>query len=88
MKRKGQEMVETIRRAVAECGLSLNELGRQTGVNQGQLSRFVRGERTLTLPAAAAVCAVLGLNLTGPGAAGAAASTRKRPGARGRTANG
>jgi transcriptional regulator with XRE-family HTH domain len=57
-------MVETIRRAVAECGLSLNELGRQTGVNQGQLSRFMRGERTLTLPAAARVCAALGLRLT------------------------
>jgi transcriptional regulator with XRE-family HTH domain len=63
-KTAGQEMVETIRRAVAECGLSLNELGRRTDVNQAQLSRFMRGERTLTLPAAARVCAALGLRLT------------------------
>lgn len=42
------------------------ELGRRAGVSQPQLSRFVSGERTLTLPAAAKVCETLGLRLIYP----------------------
>jgi transcriptional regulator with XRE-family HTH domain len=58
-------LVEHIRRAVRDCGLSLNELGRRAGVSQPQLSRFLLGQRTLTLPAAARVCQYLGLRLVG-----------------------
>lgn len=54
-----------LRRAIAEAGVSLNQLGREAGVDPAQLSRFVRGTRTLTLKAAAKVCARLGLRLTG-----------------------
>jgi transcriptional regulator with XRE-family HTH domain len=53
---------------VRQSGLSLKELGERTGVDHGRLSRFLRGQRTLTLPAAASVCAVLGLQLCSAGA--------------------
>jgi transcriptional regulator with XRE-family HTH domain len=43
--------------------LSLNELGRRCGVSAAQLSRFLHGERSLTLPAAEKVCDFLGLKL-------------------------
>jgi hypothetical protein len=49
-------------------------------VDHGQLSRFVRGERTLTLPVAARVCEALGPELvkkTGAGAAQKAKSRRR-----------
>jgi transcriptional regulator with XRE-family HTH domain len=60
------DIQEQLRQAIAGCGKSLNDLARATGVHKAQLSRFLRGERTLTLKAAAKVCAHLGLRLTGP----------------------
>jgi plasmid maintenance system antidote protein VapI len=63
---KPPDLADQLRQAIADCGLSLNALGRVSGVHQAQLSRFLRAERTLTLPAAARLCAYLGLQLTGP----------------------
>jgi plasmid maintenance system antidote protein VapI len=60
------DLADQLRRAVANCGMSLNRLAKETGVHAAQLSRFLRAERTLTLPAAARLCAFLGLRLTGP----------------------
>jgi plasmid maintenance system antidote protein VapI len=63
-------LVDDLQQAIAESGLSLNRLGKQAGVSQAQLSRFVRGERTLTLPVAAKLCIFMGLRLAkanGPG---------------------
>ena len=62
----GPDIVSQLRQAIANCGLSLNGLAKQTGVHQAQLSRFLRGERTLRLTAAAKVCGYLKLSLTGP----------------------
>jgi transcriptional regulator with XRE-family HTH domain len=45
-------LTDLIRQAIQESGLSLNELARQSGVSAPQLSRFLRGERTITLDAA------------------------------------
>jgi transcriptional regulator with XRE-family HTH domain len=58
-------LVAQLRDVIRASGLSLNELGRRTGVSEGQLSRFLRGDRTLTLPAAARVCQYLGMELCG-----------------------
>jgi transcriptional regulator with XRE-family HTH domain len=60
------DIADQLRRAVAGCGLSLNQLAQATGVNKAQLSRFLRKERTLQLTAAAKLCTYLGLSLTGP----------------------
>jgi hypothetical protein len=59
-------MIAQIQEAIRDSGRSLNELGKQCGVSQPQLSRFLLNQRTLTLPAAARVCAALGLRLVGP----------------------
>jgi transcriptional regulator with XRE-family HTH domain len=63
---KPPDLADQLRRAIGGCGMSLNQLAKATGVNKGQLSRFMRNERSLTLPAAAKLCAHLGLYLTGP----------------------
>jgi plasmid maintenance system antidote protein VapI len=60
------DLVDQVRQAIAGSGLSLNQLAKATGVHQAQLSRFMRGERTLTLTAAARLCTYLGLHLSGP----------------------
>ena len=57
-------MAEVLREAIRNSGLSLNQLGQACGVPRQPLSRFVRGERTLTLPVAERVCRALGLELT------------------------
>ena len=56
-------VVYQLQNAIRTSGLSLNELGRRIGVSEGQLSRFLHGDRTLTLPAAARVCQYFGLEL-------------------------
>jgi transcriptional regulator with XRE-family HTH domain len=53
-----------LRDAVNQSGLSLNEIERRCGVSHTALSRFVRGERSLTLPVAGKLCQLLGLDLT------------------------
>ena len=57
-------MVTIIRRAVNDSGLSLNELAKRSGVSQPQLSRFMRGERSLTLDSAAKLFQYLGLRVS------------------------
>jgi transcriptional regulator with XRE-family HTH domain len=56
-------VVRQLQEAIRASGLSLQELGRRTGVSQGQLSRFLSGDRTLTLPAAARICLYMGMGL-------------------------
>jgi transcriptional regulator with XRE-family HTH domain len=60
-------LVEDLRRAVLDSGLTQSELGRRAGVSQPQLSRFLNRERTLTLTAAAKLCRALGLTLVKQG---------------------
>jgi DNA-binding phage protein len=59
------DLVEQLRDAILHSGRSLTQLAEDSGVSAGQLSRFVRGHRTFTLPAAAKVCLALGLRLAG-----------------------
>lgn len=68
-----------MRRAIRESGLSLHQLDRDTGVHNGRLSRFVRGERDLTLTAAGKVCRALGLVLSKLEAKPAQGEQGKRP---------
>ena len=60
----GRTDIETrLREAVVQSPLSLSQLGTQCGIDVSVLSRFVRGERTMTLPTAARLAEALGLEL-------------------------
>jgi transcriptional regulator with XRE-family HTH domain len=74
------QLVEQVRQAIQDSPLSLLELGQRSGVNQSQLSRFLHGERGLTLAAAAKVCEVLGLELAWRAGTVPPARTSPRPG--------
>lgn len=58
-------LVSELREAIRGSGQSLRDLGRACGVGGDRLSRFMRGERDLTLGAAEKICRALGLRLTG-----------------------
>jgi transcriptional regulator with XRE-family HTH domain len=57
------DLAEQLREAIRRSGQSQRDLARRAKINQAQLSRFLNGKRTLTLDAAGALCAVLGLRL-------------------------
>lgn len=52
-----------LRQAILDTGLSLYELGRRCKISPAMLSRFMRNERTVTLPIASKICDELGLEL-------------------------
>ena len=55
--------METLREAIKDSGLNITQLGELSGVDKGQISRFVNEERTLTLESAEKLAKVLGLEL-------------------------
>lgn len=55
---------EKLRAAIASDGRSITELAAAARIDHGQLGRFARGERDLTLRSADKLCAALGLRLT------------------------
>jgi hypothetical protein len=56
MPKKGKpgvpSLVEQIQTAIRDSGQSLNQLEKACDLATGQLSRFMRGQRTITLPIA------------------------------------
>ena len=63
-KRKGEAtLVEQIKEAIRASGLSLNQISQACGVDRGRISRFLRGERDLTLAAASRIFQALGLRV-------------------------
>lgn len=62
-RKEGVGVVQQLKDAIEGSGLGINELSRLSGVAASQLSHFVRGERTLTLPAAEKLCEALGYRL-------------------------
>ncbi len=63
MKARREDIDQRLRRAVLESGMSRYEIAKISGVSEAQLSFFVNGKRTLTLPVAAKLAEVLGLEL-------------------------
>jgi transcriptional regulator with XRE-family HTH domain len=59
-------MVEELRIAIRASGRALQSISRDCGVDASRLSRFLRGERTITLDAAGRICEVLGISLDVP----------------------
>ena len=56
-------LIGILKETIRGSGLSLNELSKRTGVSNPQLSRFMRGDRSLTLPAAEKLVTYFGLRL-------------------------
>ena len=59
-------MTQIIQAAVRDAtggGLSLNEIARRAGIDPGSMSRFMRNDRTMTLPQIEKLCGLLGLEL-------------------------
>jgi transcriptional regulator with XRE-family HTH domain len=54
---------EQLRKAIRESGQTLGQISRKCGVGPDRLSRFLRGERDLTLTGAEKICEALGLQL-------------------------
>jgi DNA-binding phage protein len=57
-------LVDSLKEAIRDSGRSLNQIGKAAGIGHDRLSRFMRGERDLTLTSAEKVCEALGLRLT------------------------
>ncbi|MFO0847214.1 MAG: helix-turn-helix transcriptional regulator [Gemmataceae bacterium] len=64
--RQGDDLVEVLRAAIRDSGLSNTEIEDQTGVDNSAISRFLRGERGLTLESAAKIAQFLGLKVSYP----------------------
>lgn len=65
---KGVALTDVLREAIRDSGLSLNKLAEQAGVPVPSLSHFMRGTRSLSLPVAEKLMAVLGIQVTPPAA--------------------
>ena len=63
-KKRRKKLSEQLRQAVNECGMSRNAIARATGIDKGALSRFVHGERGLSLATLDLLGDVLGLRVT------------------------
>jgi transcriptional regulator with XRE-family HTH domain len=62
--RKAPGLKEQLREAIRQCGQSLNQLSKVCGVGNDRLSRFMRGDRGLTIDAVERICEALRLRLT------------------------
>jgi transcriptional regulator with XRE-family HTH domain len=61
--RSGSSISETLRRTIADSGLSYNALERETGVTRASIMRFVRGDQSLRLDRADRLADFFGLAL-------------------------
>lgn len=68
-RRASEPVSEQVRAIIEGCGLTRAELSRRTGVAESVLSRFVRGERSITLDQLDRLDAMLRLRV----------SSRRRP---------
>ena len=64
MKRQQRtDLAAVIRRAIAESGLTPYRIATDADVDRAIMTRFVNGQRGLTLDTASRICEVLGLEL-------------------------
>ncbi len=58
------DLEELVRQFISESGLAMRAIHEQSGVAPAQLSRFMRGERTLTLKTAGQLAKAFGFTIT------------------------
>jgi len=59
-------LIAVLKETIEASGLNLVEIARHTQVSPGQLSRFLRGERNLSLLAAEKLVTFFGIKLVRP----------------------
>lgn len=60
---KRPDIERQLRRAIQGSPLTQYQLAKVSGIDKGILSRFIRGERTITLTTAARLAEALGMEL-------------------------
>ena len=65
-RRGGGDLEAILRRTMERSGLPVMELARRSGVDHASLSRFLRGDRSLSLGTASRLFDVLGLRVVEP----------------------
>jgi transcriptional regulator with XRE-family HTH domain len=56
-------MSDQVRRAIENCGLTRYAIAKQTGITEGGLSRFMAGERDMTLRTLERIAPYIGVRL-------------------------
>lgn len=79
-----RNIIDRLRKAIAESGESQLSIANAVNIDQGNLNRFVRGERSISLENAAKLCEYLRLDLVrrGGGGSNSRMNTESRPGIR------
>ena len=60
---KQPDIIDQLRQAVADSGKTQVEIAAATNLDQGNISKFLRGKRSLSLEYAAELCSYLDLKL-------------------------
>ncbi len=63
--KRSRGLIEQLREAIRNSGEALNQLEQRTGIGRDRLSRFIRGERNISLEAADTIFRALGLRIGG-----------------------
>lgn len=63
MERKQTYLEKQLRKAIESSGLSVYRISKKSGVSEGVLSRFLNGQRGMTLATASRLAESLGLEL-------------------------
>lgn len=58
-----ETLTTVLRKAIRDSGMSMYAICKQSGIDKGQLSRFMAGTRDLQLTTAEELCKLLGLKL-------------------------
>jgi transcriptional regulator with XRE-family HTH domain len=61
--RRVKDIERQLKQAIRDSGMSRYRIAKKSGLTESQLSYFVNGKRSLTLPAAAKLAKALGLEL-------------------------
>jgi transcriptional regulator with XRE-family HTH domain len=59
----GEPFSDQLRQAIRDCGMTRYAIFVKTGIDQGTLSKFIKGERGLSLAAIDKLMDVLGLEI-------------------------
>ncbi len=58
-------IAEQLKKAIKDSELSASEISRHTGITVGQICRFIKGERSLTISTADVLLQFFGLEIKG-----------------------